>query len=169
MFAAKSKRCPAGDQHLQLRATSGELGDQGGCRSNVFEVVQQQQHGPIVQREHQRLFDGQCAGLGETQSVCDGGRDQVGIGQCVQRNPEDAAGGSGSRSEATSRASRVLPTPPGPVRVNTLDIRAAQQSGHRRNVPLPPDQRAGRHRKTARMATDPAGAPRGRAAATRSR
>ena len=116
------------------------------------------------------LLHGQCARLGETQRLRDGGRDQGGIGQRGQRNPDDAAGEGGSQVRGHLKGETGLADTTRTGQGHHTHVRSAQQVGHRGNIPLPPDQRARRHRKTA-TTRSPAGADttRGRAAGARSR
>ena len=151
VFAAESKGRPAGDEHLQLRALGDEIGNQAGRRCDVFEVVQQQQHPAIAQRDGESLRHGQGARLGEAQSLGDGGRDQGGIAQCVQRNPDNAASESGSQVRGDGQGEAGLPDTTRTGQRHHAHVRVTQQVGHRGNIPLPPDQRARRHRKTATM------------------
>ena len=117
----------------------------------MFEVVQQQQHRAIAQRDGESLRHGQCARLGEAQRLGDGGRDQGGIGQCGQRNPDNAAGECGSQVRGHRQGEAGLPDATRTGQGHHAHVRSAQQVGHRGNIPLPPDQRARRHRKTATM------------------
>ena len=67
------------------------------------------------------------------------GRDRATGARATKR---DAVGeGVGDSRRRPARASRVLPTPPGPVRVSSRTSGAAQQVDHRRDLALPPDQR----------------------------
>ena len=95
------------------------------------------------------------------------------VAQRRQVDEHDAVAEVPATRPATSMASRVLPTPPGPGERQQLGTAPVQQPHHRRGRAGPPDQRRQRPRQPgaarAREPARPASGPPGRRRATASR
>jgi hypothetical protein len=97
LLSGEVQRFPARHQHLDLRAGGEQPGDVWRGLDHLLEVVEQQQQ-PLVQ-----------------QVIV--WRGSVAAARATKKTP---SGNSSSASAAACRARRVLPIPPGPVRVTNL-------------------------------------------------
>ena len=99
-----------------------------------------------------RLAQGTAAHLAQTQRLGDGGDDESqarGGDRGARTRPRP--GTASATSAATWMASRVLPTPPGPVRVKQADVGAEQQGGGRGGLALAADEGSERGRQIRSM------------------
>ncbi len=110
---------PAGHERLQLRARAQEVGDVWRGFDDLLEIIQHQE----------QVFRSQCGGellrrrtvgeLAEIQGVGDRRHDKIGITDRCQGDEDRAVGECRLQFGRRLDASRVLPTPPGPVSVTS--------------------------------------------------
>ena len=85
----------------------------------MFEVVEDQEEALAGEVRHERVAQGLLRPLSDAQSLRDCGSDQGRISQRRERDEDHAIGKRRATCSATASARRVLPVPPGPVRVSS--------------------------------------------------
>jgi hypothetical protein len=93
---------PTAHQHLQLWAGSQQVREQRSGWGNLLKVIQQQQEVLVTQEAFKLIYHGLPGGFSQTQGMGDGGSDQCGIAQRLQRDEADTSG------EVLSQISRYL-------------------------------------------------------------
>ena len=145
MLSADPQRLPAGDEQLKPAGGMHHAGEVAGSIHGVLEVVQDQQQVTTTRRRGDLGRDIDPRGRLDLHLCGDGRQDKsprMRWPRGVRRSP---LGGRPARP-ASSTASLVLPTPPGPAMVTKGDRRAPQQLLDIEKDRLAPQQRVGRPR-----------------------
>ena len=92
--------------------------------------------------EHRRQPVGNLAALfAHPESIRDGGGNQGGVRSALRSTNQAPSGNASSRSAATCKARRVLPTPPGPVIVSRRTSSPSQQLNNLSDLIFATDER----------------------------
>ena len=124
-----------------------EVGDDRRRRQDVLEVVEDEQDLPLAQEGVAAAPSAAAGGLPDAERLGDrrgstrSGRRAAARGTKATPSAKSAA----QVGRAAASASRVLPTPPGPVRVSRRTSGPRQKRPHGRQLALAPDQRRQRH------------------------
>ena len=97
--------------------------------------------------------------LTHAQRLRDRREDQGWVTERGERHEPDPVGKVARASSVTGMATRVLPTPPGPVRVTSANVLMQQESTNSRNLALSSDQWCAWQRKPAEAAGSRHGSP----------
>ena len=92
--------------------------------------VEDQQHALVAQMREHRVELRAAGLLGQAELLGDGVRQQLRIAQPGQRDQADAVRVSGRGRVGGARATRVLPTPPGPTSVTSRLPRSSASTRH---------------------------------------
>src|SRR5437868_6860975 len=109
--------CSARHQDRELRADREEMLDLWSGGHDLLEVVEQQQHVLVLQRELHQIEQWEPFAFFERQSLRNGGQDQLWVNDGASDMKVTPSTKSSARSEPTCTARRVVPTPPLPVSV----------------------------------------------------
>src|SRR5262249_57285106 len=122
LFTFDAQRLPARSQHTHIKASREQgVDERGASVEEVFAIVEYNEHAPLSEVAHQ-TFDA-CIQEVEPEASSDSLAEQLGVRERSQINKEDTLGEVLTRRTAASRASRVLPHPPMPVRVTNWRAR----------------------------------------------
>ena len=119
VFPGEAKSSPAGDEDPDVGGSAEQIGHERGGVDDVFEIVQNEQQAPLAHDCLQTSDQGFIARIAHAEGVSDGGRHEIGMGDRCEADEDDAIREILASRWATVRANRVLPTPPGPVRVSS--------------------------------------------------
>ena len=118
VLAGDPQQRPAGHQHREAGSGAEEIDQVRSGSQQMLEAVEDEQHRP-------RSKVGSQGGSGSSRRSTGGRRPVRSSATTSSGSPTEASGTNAtvsnpaSRSDAASMASRVLPTPPGPVRVTS--------------------------------------------------
>jgi hypothetical protein len=84
------QRLPTGHQHFELWTSREQVRHLQGSAEHLLEVVQEQQHLPLLQLLHETLQEGLAGRLLDAQSLSDGGYNQCGIANGSQIHEKHA-------------------------------------------------------------------------------
>ena len=110
---------PTGDDDLQSRAGSEQVGHDRGRIGEALEVVEDEQHSLRVEELDELLERWLVPALEDADGTGDGARDERGSSTGSSGTKNVPSGWSWPTAAASSSANRVLPIPPGPVDVST--------------------------------------------------
>ena len=128
VLPGEAKSGPAGDQDPEVRGRAEQIGHERGGVEDVLEVVQHEQQAPLAHERLKPCDQSVHCPHRARRGLSDGWRDQIGI---RDRREADEAGAIREilgKRVATARANRVLPTPPGPVRVSSRSLIRSRRS-----------------------------------------
>lgn len=108
---------PTGDQQAEAGSTGEQRGHIGSGFQHLLHVVEHQQAGAVCQNGAYPIDERAVAGFVYTQCMGDSREDEARVTNLGERDECDAAVEDRCSMAATARASRVFPTPPGPVSV----------------------------------------------------
>ena len=117
-----------GSEHSTTRAARQEPIDKfGDIALEVLAVVEHDEDRPVLEVT-QELIQAVTAVVRSPRGLGNGGPQERGVGDRGQIDQPDPIGPIGCRIRPISLASRVLPTPPGPVSVTSLPARRRSRS-----------------------------------------
>ena len=137
----------AGGQDRQLRAAGQQLAQVGRDLDHLLQVVQDQQPGAVAERLGQRLCRRARPRQVGARRPADGGQDQPGIGDRVQRHEHGARAEPVPQPLAYRHRQPGLADPARPGQRHQPHPGLPEQIGHLADGPLPPEQQCRAHRQ----------------------
>ena len=131
---------------FQLWTRRPELGDERGRRRDLFEVVEDEQRLAAAEELADRRRLALPADRADTKGSQDGGGHQDRILDGGELDKKTPSGKLSANRRADSTASRLFPTPPGPVKRDDPGIAAGEKIDDGAELTLPADQRRSRCR-----------------------
>src|SRR5438876_6670949 len=106
------------NQDLELWAGRSQVYYLYACGNHLLKVVQEEEHVLVLQLLLHVLKQGLAGSFADVKRLSNGGRNQSGITNWARFTKKTPSAKRSPNSAATCKPKRVLPAPPGPVRVS---------------------------------------------------